>query len=97
MKQKDTSHTPKKFNKHHHREEFFLYKDINEKDALCPSCNHPLCRHKKRSPHHCTTKLCNCKLSRLESKTDYFKLFMKERRDQKNNESVFDYLDTQLL
>jgi hypothetical protein len=41
-------------------------------------------RHKIRTPPHCTEKLCNCKLSRLEAKTDYFKWFMKEIRNQKN-------------
>ena len=82
MKQKNSFNTSKKFNKHHHREEFLLYIRINEKEALCPSCNHSLRRHKIRIPHHCTEKLCNCKLSRLEAKTDYFKWFMKERRNQ---------------
>ena len=42
MKHKNSFNTSKKFNKHHHREEFLLYKSINEKEALCPSCNHPL-------------------------------------------------------
>ena len=93
MKQKNSSTTSKKFAKHHHREEFFLYKSINEKDALCPSCSHPLVRHKIRIPHHCTEKLCNCKLSRLEAKTDYFKWFMKERRNQRYNESFFNFND----
>ena len=83
MKQKNSFNTSKKFNKHHHHEEFLLYKNINEKEALCPSCNHhPLGRHKIRIPHHCTEKLCHCKLSRLEAKTHYFKWFMKERRNQ---------------
>ena len=91
MKQKNSFNTSKKFNKHHHREEFLLYKSINEKEALCPSCNHSLGRHKIRIPHHCTEKLCHCKLSRLEAKTDYFKFFMKERRNQKTQESFFDF------
>jgi hypothetical protein len=94
MKQNNSSNPSKKFNKHHHREEFFLYKSINEKDAQCPSCNHPLVRHKIRIPHHCTEKLCKCKLSRLEAKTDYFKWFMKERRNQKSKESFFNLTDT---
>ena len=46
MKQKNSFNTSKKFNKHHHHEEFLLYKSINEKEVLCPSCNHPLGRHK---------------------------------------------------
>ena len=87
------SNTSKKFNKHHRREEFLLYKSINEKEALYPSCNHSLRRHKIRIPHHCTEKLCNCKLSRLEAKTDYFKWFMKERRTQKTKESFLDFND----
>ena len=93
MKQKNSLKTSKKFNKHHHREEFLLYIRINEKEALCPSCNHSLRRHKIRIPHHCTEKLCNCKLSRLEAKTDYFKWFMKERRNQKTKESFLDFND----
>jgi len=48
MKEKYRSHTSKKFNKHHHHEEFLLLKSINEKEALCPSCNHPLSGHKIR-------------------------------------------------
>ena len=93
MKQNKPSNTSKKFAKHHHHEEFFLYKSINEKDALCPTCNHPLVRHKIRTPLHCTEKLCNCKLSRLEAKTDYFRRFMKERRNQKYKESFFNFND----
>ncbi|MDF2738296.1 MAG: hypothetical protein K0S93_2156, partial [Nitrososphaeraceae archaeon] len=50
-------------------------------------------RHKIRIPHHCTEKLCNCKLSRIEAKTDYFKSFMKERRNQKTKESFLDFND----
>jgi hypothetical protein len=46
MKQKNSSNTSKKFAKHHHSEEYLLYISINEKNALCPSCNHPLVRHK---------------------------------------------------
>jgi len=94
MKQKDNSNTSKKFTaKHHHREEYLLYISIKEKEALCPSCSHSLHKHKIRIPHHCTEKLCNCKLSRQEAKTDYFKLFMKERRNQKTNESFFNFKD----
>jgi hypothetical protein len=93
MKQKNSFNTSKKFNKHHHSEEFLLYIPINEKEALCPHCNHSLGRHKIRIPHHCTEKLCNCKLSRLEAKTDYFKWFMKERRNQKNKESFLNFTD----
>ena len=73
MKQNNSSNPSKKYAKHHHREEYLLYISINEKDALCPNCSHPLVRHKIRIPHHCTEKLCNCKLSRQEAKTDYFK------------------------
>ena len=79
MKQKNSSNTSIKFNKNHHREEFFFYKSIKGKNILCPSCNYPLVRHNIRIPHYCTEKLCNCNLSRLEAKTDYFKWFMKER------------------
>ena len=92
MKQKNSSTTSKKFARHHRSEEFFLYKSINEKNALCPGCNHPLVRYKIRIPHHCTEKLCICKLSRLEAKTDYIKSFMEERRNQKYNESFFNLL-----
>lgn len=91
MKQDNSINTTKKFNKHHHREEFFLYKEINEKHALCPSCNHPLVKHKIKVPHHCTNKLCHCKLSRLEAKTAYFRCFMKERKNQKNQEQHLDF------
>ncbi len=93
MKQKNSFNKSKKFNKHHHHEEFLLYKSINEKEALCPSFNHSLGKHKIRIPHHCTEKLCNCKLSRLEAKTDYFKWFMKNRRNQKTKESFLDFND----
>lgn len=93
MNLKKSFNTSKTFNKHHHSEEFLLFKCINEKTALCPSCNHPLARHKNRKPHHCTEKLCNCKLSRLDAKTDYFKCFMKERRNQKAEESFLDFTD----
>ena len=93
MKENNSSNTSKKFAKHHHSEEYLLYISIKEKEALCPSCNHPLVRHKIRIPHHCTEKLCNCKLSRQEAKTDYFKWFMKERRNQKYKESYFSFDD----
>jgi hypothetical protein len=93
MKEKNSSNTSKKLGKHHHHEEFLLYKSINEKEARCPSCNHSLRSHKIRSPHHCTEKLCNCKISRLKAKTDYFKRIMKERRKQKTKQSFFDFND----
>ena len=94
MKKMYGSHTPIKFNKHHHCEDFLLYKSINEKEALCPRCNHPLSGHKVRIPHHCTDKFCHCKLSRVEAKTEYFKYFMKERRNQKSQKSFFDLMST---
>ena len=93
MKQKNLSNTSKKFAKHHHSEEYLLYISINEKDALCPRCTHSLHQHKIRIPHHCTEKLCNCKLSRQKAKTDYFKWFMKERRNQKTKESFLNFND----
>ncbi|HET7643386.1 MAG TPA: hypothetical protein VFK40_07745 [Nitrososphaeraceae archaeon] len=93
MKQKNSSNTSKKFAKHHHSEEYLLYISIKENEALCPSCSHSLNRHKIRIPHHCTEKLCNCKLSRQEAKTDYFKWFMEERRNHKYNESFFNFND----
>jgi hypothetical protein len=65
----------------------------NKNEALYPGCNHSLGRHKIRIPHHCTEKLWNCKLSRLEAKTNYFKWFMKERRNQKTIESFLDLND----
>jgi len=94
MKEKYRSHISKKFNKHHHHEEFLLLKSINEKEALCPSCNHPLSGHKIRIPHHCTQKFCKCKLSRVKAKTEYFKCFMKERRNQKSQKPFFDLTST---
>ena len=92
MKQKNSFDTSKKFNKHHHREEFFLYKSINEKEALCPTCNHPVGRHKIEL---LITVLRNYVIVNFqdEAKTDYFKWFMKERRNQKNKESFFDFND----
>ena len=81
MKQKNSSNTSKKFPKHHNREIYLLYINIKENEALCLSCSHSLNRHKIRIPHHCTEKLCSCKLSRQEAKTDYIKSFMKERRN----------------
>lgn len=83
MKPKYPSNKPKTFNKHHHHEEFFLYMGINEKEAICPDCKHPLSRHKIRVPYHCTERLCKCNLSRIKAKTNYFKQFMKERKGQK--------------
>jgi len=35
--------------------------------------------------------------SRLEAKTNYFKWFMKERRNQKTNESFLNFNDAKLL
>ena len=82
MKQKNSFDTSKKFNKHHHHEEFFLYKSINEKEALCPTCNHPVGRHKIRTPHHCTEKLCNCKLSR-RGKNRLFQVVYERKKKSK--------------
>lgn len=42
--------------------------DVNDdsNSLISPSSNHPLGRHKIRIPHHCTERLCHCKLSILE-------------------------------
>jgi hypothetical protein len=82
MKQKNSFNTSKKFNKHHHHEEFLLYKNINEKKHyVLVATIHPLGGHKIRIPHQCTRDYVIVNL-RLEAKTHYFKLFMKERRNQ---------------